>query len=171
MQFEFDQSEEDIIAFNYFYFWSSPERKWFRQFVRFGPLVLFAFVAYRNQPVFAEWGILNYGLVLWGLLFVFIAPSFIKNRLKKRLNRIVSTVKKADIVGHRTISIDDTKIEAKGENSRSTMKWSSVLKFVEIENYFFMYFSANSGLIFPKRVFKSENQMDDLLEMVIRKIE
>lgn len=171
MKFEFKQNEEDIMAFNYFYFWSSPERKWFRWLVRLGPMLVFGFIAYRNQPDFRQWGILNYGLILWGLAFMFIAPSYIRNRLKRRLQRIVESVKKADILGRRTISVGENTIEAKGEHSSSSMEWSSVQKFVEIENYFFMYFSANSGLIFPKRVFKSENQMEDLLDMVSRKIQ
>lgn len=171
MRFEFKQKEEDIIAFNYFYFWSSPERRWFRWLVRFGPLVVFTLISLNNSPDPRLWGIINYLLVAWGLVFAFIAPSYIKSRLRRRLDKVVKTVKRADIIGDRTISIDDDKIQAKGEHSQSTMEWSSVLKFVEIENYFFMYFSANSGLIFPKRVFTSENQMDALLEMVSRKIE
>jgi hypothetical protein len=171
MRFEFKQKEEDIIAFNYFYFWSSPDRKWFRWLVRLAPVILFSFVSYSNQPDIAQWNIVNYLLPVWGLVFMFIAPRYIKKNLKRRLLKIVKSVKKADIIGDRTISIDDAKIEAKGENSNSTMEWSSVLKFVEIEHYFFMYFSSNSGLIFPKRIFQSDNEMEDLLNMVSRKIE
>lgn len=171
MKFQFKQSEEDIIAFNYFYFWSSPERRWFRWLVRLGPLLIFFLIAYSNQPNIGHWSWLNYMLVAWGVLFMFLAPSYVRSRLRRRLNRIVQSVKRADILGDRTISVGELKIEAKGTHSRSTMEWSSVQKFVEIENYFFMYFSANSGLIFPKRVFKSENQMEDLLKMVTRKIQ
>ena len=171
MKFEFNQSEEDIIAFNYFYFWSSPDRRWFRWLVRLGPLIIFGLISFSNSPEIMNWGLINYLLVGWGLVFTFMAPSYVKNRLKRRLHKIVDNVKQADILGQRTISIDEQRIEAHGEHSKSIMEWSSVMKFVEIDKYFFMYFSANSGLIFPKRVFQSENQMDALLEMVSRKIE
>jgi hypothetical protein len=171
MEFEFRQKEEDIIAFNYFYFWSSPDRKWFRWLVRLGPFALLTALSYSNQHDFTQWGVFNYLLFAWGLIFVFMAPSYVRSKLKKRLLKIVNSVKKADILGDRTISIDESIIIAKGEHSKTTMEWSSVMKFVEIDNYFFMYFSANSGLIFPKRVFQSKHQMDDLLNMVSRKIE
>jgi len=149
MQAQFNQTEDDIIAFILVHIKYSPAawRRW-----KIVALCLLFFglalsLLFRDlQPLWMA-GLLT--VMFIGLVRVFPKMLFRKMAREGR---------NASLLGPRTVTISPEGVAEKTEVSESNYRWSTVERICTTDDYAFLYVSALSALIVPKRAFSAPSE-------------
>lgn len=75
------------------------------------------------------------------------------------------------IFGERYYEISTDEINAfLFDGSKSTIKFNHFVKTFELKDYFFIYISKSQSLYFPKRIFKSKDDLEWFKENIFNKV-
>ena len=153
MELEFEITRKDYIEFNKFFFIKYGLKKtiFIGFIILFFPLNLIIRDVLKNGVIRTE-----------NIILLLILPSLYSFFIYLRIKR---TGKIPDengvILGQKKIQIKESKIFFNNKNVEGNLDIKSVKKFGENTMYFFLFFEANSGFIFPKRAFKTKEEIDE----------
>ncbi|NRD77664.1 YcxB family protein [Bacillus sp. BRMEA1] len=152
MELTYLLSEEDYYHFNLFHLKHSKAVARILTLQRLiGPVIflIFAFIFTKatNNSLF---GVVVTFLVL-SILWVIFYPKYFYATVKRRLKKAFSSGKNAGLIGkHHLLLTDDGLTEWTGVGEMK-FKWSGIEECKEDSDYFYLYNSAVSALIIPKR--------------------
>ncbi len=167
MTLTYEQTEQDYIDFNFYYYWERPERLWSRILSRILPVPLF--VALISTRI-ADYGLVEILLISLGFLFSIFATPYFKWRNKIRIKRVIKSGKNADIIGSRTIHFTEEGITESTKNSHGEIKWDAFEYLRETEKYLFLFVTVNQAIIFPKRIFVSIDEIEAVKSFIGKKV-
>ncbi len=169
MTYTFNQSEEDYIRLNLYYFWYDKRRKTFRRGIYLLiPIVWVVVSALVNRGfIFRMTDYIAFAILAFGIPFM---PRFyrwcmrykIKLQLKKSDNR--------NLTGEREVTLLEDKIVLKGSFTYSEIKWKSLEKFIEHDDYLYLFIAINHAIILPKRVFVNQEEERQTIEFIKSKM-
>jgi YcxB-like protein len=146
IQVEFRYTEADYTDFAKYHFWKGPGR---RMYLWLGGLFLLVLVVnYRllTQPAYLL------GYVVFGVLFLFLWRFFLKISARKVFKAT------PQMLEQRQCTISEQGIDVKGESFTATYDWTPELRLAIDKNHLFIFTTAMSAIMLPKRVLSAEQQ-------------
>ncbi|MTK11455.1 MAG: YcxB family protein, partial [Clostridiaceae bacterium] len=86
---------------------------------------------------------------IYAVLRTIFYPKFFKNRMSKRLLKMVNEGKNMDMLGNRKLSLTEEGIINITKVSESKTRWDAIESIEETEKYIFIYISSVSAYIIP----------------------
>jgi hypothetical protein len=163
MKLKFELNELDLLKFNQFHHWYSPNKKLLRlknRLIFSIPLLLMPFILtnYDHNETINNSLLLN-NLFIGGILGCigwFIAKPYTIYTIKKSLIKFINQGKNQDLIGERTMIFNENEIEMLTTNTNSKISISIIEK-IEFDNdYHYIYINLLTAYIIPKRVLKNE---------------
>lgn len=115
------------------------------------PVALFLFPFIFNigipWPIFA----------LIAVAYFLIYPKFFLNRMRRRMNRVLSHPANQSLTSERKMEADDDSLRITIAPFKETtvLEWDHIAKFSEVRDYFYIYTSPKIAFIVPKRCFEN----------------
>lgn len=171
MKINYNLNKDDYVNFNIYHSQHSDSIKKNLKTQRFiTPLIffIFPFIAKVNTGIsFFYWlSIFAVIYILWTIYY----PKYYFHTVKKGVGRMIEEGKNHDLLGPKTIELREDDIFSSGENSESKVKWHSAERYIETDQYIFIYISAMEAYIIPKRDFESEDQKESFINILDSKI-
>jgi hypothetical protein len=163
----FKLTEADLFNFNYYTQWAAPGNKSHRfnfYLSTFSIPLAFVVVIIVSERFGA--GIKNFFVLLtiagaMGLFFIYNGID----RFKRRIQKLYSDENNFSFFTEKELTIDNSGIIERGENSESRINWRGIIKKVETKEYFYLYLNTVQAIIIPKSCLNSDQT--DKLRMVL----
>ncbi|TGL63718.1 YcxB family protein [Leptospira sarikeiensis] len=169
IRIEFDQDLQDALAFHEEYIKHSKDFKRLRIYISLlAPIIGLVSVLnrYFKEGIFDPYSVIAYGII--SVLGAYLIPKYIAFRTLRRTRRMYEEGDNSSLLSKTILEFSDEGISATKRDSQSTIQWSGIQKFVERENYYFLYTSSVNAIVIPKAKagFDSESkkEFDTLLE-------
>jgi hypothetical protein len=112
-------------------------------------------------------GIFFVASVLWVLFY----PKRYKNSALKRAKKLLSEGDNSGYLGQHEIELTDESIKTTVPQSSSAIDWNGIKKYLETDQYYFLYNTAASALIIPKFKLKiSDTEKTELDKLIKSKV-
>jgi hypothetical protein len=156
----FELKPEDHVAFAQYWQWDSPERRNYRLFVFFLPLLLAVFylLDHRSQGALSWPALLFVGLC--GLTMV-ATPYWMRYRIGWRTKRHLKANQKAGLTGEMKMELDRQHFAIEGPRGRTELRRGNLLKLVETPQHFFFFVQDQAAYLLPKAPF-GEAQIEEI---------
>lgn len=177
-QFKYKLTEDDYAEFNAFALWHAPWLK--KERIKY----LFRTALYSGVSMAAVRIILQKInppkkshpelLIILGAIILLIivllsnyqAPFGIKAKARK----LISKEENAAFFNESEIDFGEQGITNIDKQQQTFLKWESVVKFAQTKEYFFVYTSSVQAIILPKRLLKSQKEIESFKEYLLKKI-
>jgi hypothetical protein len=159
---EYDIAFDDLLAFQVFHFQrfnKSQKQKVIRSIVLGSVICVLTFMwaVYRG---FDTISIVLFTIPTVALFFVVLSLLLMNERIiRSRLRKIINVGNENDtrgIICKHVITITPDEFIETTEVNEDKRKWSGISNIVENDKYIFIYISANTAHIIPKRAFASD---------------
>jgi len=163
MKFTFDQTEDDIYDFTL----STLKSNKLIKHIGLGLLILIlvntCLSLVNNGLDFGALFNWIYPIILFTILWIFFFKAMMKRRFRDPNNKNL-------YIGNRTIEIADEEILIETPLAKSEVKWPAISKFRESKKSYLLYMGKSQAIIFPKRIFKSDKELNDFKNLVEHKL-
>ena len=170
MVIQYEILEEDYISFNILHQERSKHMKRMilivRCFFSFVFLYTLMLIFTTKKEIGIDSKIIPFCLLFFSLYFIIFTPRYFKYSLKKQTRKLIKEGKNDSILGKKKLEIDNEYIIESDESTETKHKWSVIEKIVETDKYIFIYASAISAYIIPKRIFNSLNEKEAFLQKI-----
>jgi hypothetical protein len=171
MKLEFNFDLNDWMAFQENYLENSKQFKrtkrivtWMLPFVALSIIVI-EYNLGRFNPLFAS--LLIPACVLWVIFY----PKRFKNSTMKRAKKLLSEGDNSSYLGKHEIELTNDLIKTAVPKSSSTISWDGITKYIETDQYYFLYSTTASALIIPKfKLNLSSSEKADLDKLIKSKV-
>ena len=170
MEIEFERTLEDMIEFNLFHVDNSPSlrRQIFLTRVVLSLLVfltvlLISYNFFHDRPLTSSDYI---GGVLGGVFLFVLYPYINRYSYVRRLKKLYSEGDNKAILGKHKINVSKDDLMAVTPAGESKIKWSSINKIMKNEKFIFLYISAASAIMIPRKSFADRQMEDGFLKIV-----
>jgi len=169
VKIEFDVTLDDIVYFNKYHFaYSDQTKKMVFQaqvIVVITILALMTVLAYvtRGWYVFISAGI------LFSVLYVFTAKRDMVRRVEKTARKMFSRSEDREMLGLRSIEIQDDGIHFKSQASEGKTYWNGLTKVEEDEKYAFIFTGSVKAHVIRKESVRA-GQLDLFLDEIRKKL-
>jgi hypothetical protein len=171
MKITFDQTAEDLIDFNYYYSWLSPEKATTRRLRPLIPFLVFVVLIIARKGVrFHRYGWAEYLILAFGLLFAAFYSRLIKWNSRLIVKKLIAGGKNASMLGSKTLVFEENEVVAVTATSRSQISWTAFEKCIETNERFFLFLHLNQAIVVPKKAFEDRYQMDAFRKIISKKI-
>jgi hypothetical protein len=102
-------------------------------------------------------------LIIGGFLYVATLLILWRGSMKRQIQRLLSEGENKGLLGSQRVIISEEGIANIDELSTYTAKWQTVEKVIASDNCLYIYVSAVSALIVPKRFFASDAAFADFV--------
>jgi hypothetical protein len=172
MILKIEQTSEDYKAFNYYYNWTSPNKKESRIINSISPLLAFILlILLRNGYHIENYGVAEIVLLSIGVLLIFTMKYIAKWYSNLHANRIINSGKNADMIGHREIRFENERLVATTSSSHTEILWKAFEKVSETKEHFFLFIAVNQSIIVPKRSFETQAEVETFKKFITNKIQ
>lgn len=159
-QITYEQTEEDVAAlYVYYYLKSSVHRRnrfiktWWPLLFGIGLVLVFkGFDFHRYQ-----WS--DFLFILFVLCLLIFRKPLDQWYLKKQAKKLLKRGKNTDLTGNRTLIFIDETLVTITDSTKSETRWSAFEYLAETPLYFFLFVHVNSGIIIPKHILKTEQEV------------
>jgi hypothetical protein len=155
MQVRYETTEASLVAFNAFHSRHSPS---IRRMVLLGQYGLPVFLVVICWPTFAASSI-YLGLLCLSpfiLAWIMIYPKWWRYEQRRRISKMVKEGGPSKMFVWHTITLDQNGISEKTTTEDNFVHWSGVERFAEDDEYLYIYISALTAHVIPKRAFESK---------------
>lgn len=171
MNYRYELNAQDLIDFNIFHItYSKLARRSFfvqRYILSLSFLILpFILRNFTTMP-------LEYLMVIFFLLYIYwvaFYPKRIKKIVSRKITKVLAEGKNHSVVGTHNLTITEEEIVDISEHSEARTPFQSVENIVEDKGHIFIYVNANSAHIIPIRMFESNEQKNELLAFLRKKV-
>jgi YcxB-like protein len=168
LQYKYEFTKDDYINYFTYVQQDSPEsrnkwRKYYLKNVLYITLFLVSIIILNKGIDFRN----NYILILYFSFYIFSYLAqilYAKRNTIKQANAIVNDVSNINMFNEVEIVISESGIELQNEMGYSSYKWKAIIRRGENDQYYFLFISSIQGIIFPKRILKSEEDKKRLEE-------
>ncbi|AFM24024.1 YcxB family protein [Desulfomonile tiedjei] len=164
MIIECENTEDDILAFNYYHFEHSPAARRDQYLMRY-VIPITASVVLTLISGFYE--LVLWSTVFWlGVLLVWILlfPKLYWWVLERQLRSFLREGQNRMMIGKRVFSLEADSVVETTESGQSKTKWNAVEKIVKNEDCIFIYNSSVTAYVVPRRAFESEDEFNRFFE-------
>lgn len=109
-------------------------------------------------------GILLVASIFWIVFY----PRRFKNSALKRAKKLLAEGNNSGYLGKHEIELNDQEIKSTVPQSTSTINWQGITRFIETDQYYFLYNTAASALIIPKFKLKITDTEKTELDKLIK---
>jgi hypothetical protein len=163
-----ENTMDDILAFNVYHYRHSPGARREMLLCRYGfpVLMLLGVMALTDFTGLPPWLM---ALSVWPLVaWVVLLPIFFRWYLKIACRRFLREGRNNHMVGERTLELRPDSIVEITEVGESKTKWTGVERIVKTDDFVFVYNSAVTAYVAPKRAFETEEMFDPFFETANR---
>jgi hypothetical protein len=168
LKIQYDLTEEDFVTFSLFHYKHSPtaKRSWLLLRVMV-PVIWILIGFFENSRPQRHAGIspLPFFISL-SVLYILLIPAYSRYRTRRVILRLLSEGKNKGLAGMHTLTIGPEDIAAVSDNVDARLNWGGVEKLESDKEHFYIYLSAVSALIIPKRAFADENEFQKFIAAV-----
>lgn len=168
---EFDQSVDDLIAFNQYHIKNSKTLRPsnFRRILTwFCFLFVTTFVAITAQgqghssdlSSLAPWVLMF--CIIWWLVF-----RSIRATSKKKMRQMLEEGENRNLAGRKRVTLTPVALVEKTPFSESSTKWVAIEKIVASSTHLFIYVGSTAAYIIPRSAFKSVEEFDEFRSAAI----
>jgi hypothetical protein len=161
MEVEFDLTLEDLIAFNEYHCAHSPaiqaqfRRGWW--VVPFWALLVWLILALSAEK-FADFAAEHWLWLLIVPFWLFWFPWRWHRRQRKNALRLLNEGENVGVIGRQRLTITPETVEQRSAYREVRMRWEAVEKIVRSEHYAYIYVSAYTAHILPRRAFLTDGE-------------
>lgn len=151
MQITYDFDIEDWVAFQRHYIKNAPAFRRNRIIAQLLPLTILLFLILFDviNGDFKPFTLIFY--VVISALWVFLYPKRMIKRTIDNARKMIEAGDNSGLLGRQELILGEDAITAINENSEQKTKWSGIKKLEETEAYYFLFESAISAIIIPKK--------------------
>lgn len=167
MNISYELTKDDYIEFNLFHLKHSKTIRKTLFVQRYIVSVLFLimpFITYRFSEIPLTYWVSVFIIVY--LLWVVYYPKYFRKSVKRRILRMIEEGKNESILGSKRLDVNSEGIVEKSRNNEVKTNWDSIESIEETEKYIFIYVSAVSAYIVPKRAFKTPADNENFINTV-----
>jgi hypothetical protein len=177
MKIEYNLSKEDWINFNMYHSRNSKTNKmWIltlRLFIFVMLLILNGLVLFSFFFTSKEFGLLEIAFPIVvdsvGILYIIFLQKLASSRVRRVIKKMIEEGKN-EFLGKQSIEINDEFLLRKTKVSEMTVHWLGIERIAQDDKYVFIYDSALSAFIVPKKAFKNKKEMDLFFKKIEEKI-
>ena len=160
----FDLDKEDWLEFNLYWIKNSPSSKKMKNRSLLALPILSVGIILLEGLNKGEWliPIVVFGVanILWYVFY----PKRYENRVLKNSEKMISEGKNKKLLGPHEIELSDSGIKEQTPSSKAEVNWDIIEKFVETDDYFYLFDSAVSAYILPKVAMDSIENVRSLIK-------
>ena len=152
MEFEYEITKEDFLAFNLYHAKHSETVKnaLFKQ--RFIVPIIFLFLPFVFYWITGEFLIeVSIGFMLISILWLVFYPKYFYGYIKRNVSKVLNEGSSDNLLGKRVFVITEDGFIEKSKAGETKVHWSGIEKVEENEKYYFLFYSVISAYIIPKR--------------------
>lgn len=170
MTVEYEITKDDLSAFNLFHNRHSPTARRHHLRAWFVPPLIWLLVCTaiwhladrdRGTPLrtFLDLLPLFSGVPFYLLYF----PWAYRRKLRKIVDGMIGEGKNRALFGHRIVTISEDAVTSAGEHSQTATDWRAVEKVVASDEHAYIYTSAMTAIIIPRRAFASVSEFEEFI--------
>lgn len=167
MEIKYELTKDDYLAFNLHYVKHSNtiKQSLFRQ--QFFTPIIFLILPFIFSWFMGEFSIgLSITFMLVSVVWMIVYPKYFYWHITRNVNKTLNEGENENLMGqHMFIGNDEGFIETNKAGERK-VSWSSIERVEENDEYYFLFFSAMSAYIIPKRSFLSEADQKNFQRMI-----
>ena len=164
MTFEYQTTAEDVIAFNLYHFQHSPTAQRQAQIARAALSVFTGIVSFIVCIAITRGTLLPLVIVLallaGGFLFA-IYPWLTRITLQKNVQGMLREGRSRTMIGLQRQTFTPEQITSSSEVSSATLSWTTIERIVSTDTHIFVYLSALSAIMLPRRIFQTDASFQD----------
>ncbi|MBK9593323.1 MAG: YcxB family protein [Crocinitomicaceae bacterium] len=168
MKLVYDFDLNDWMAFQENYLDNS------KQFLRTKRIVTWMFPFIWLSIIVVEYNLGKFNSVGAGLFFiasvlwVLFYPKRYKNSALKRAKKLLAEGDNSGYLGKHEIELNNQEIKSTVPQSSTIMNWDGIKRYIETDQYYFLYNTAASALIIPKFKLKISDAEKAELDKLIK---
>lgn len=152
MKLNYELGEDDFLAFNMSHMQHSETVKKAINLQRYLTPILFMMIAF----LFAKLSdsSLIFALIVFGslgVLWVAFYPKYFYRYTRRQTMKMLQEGKNDGLLGHQQMLLSEEGFIYLTSNGENHIKWTGIKKIIEDDLYFYLYNSAVSAVILPKR--------------------
>lgn len=170
MNIEYNITESDYVDFQLNYLEVSDVLK--KSFFKTKIILIFFYgfifinicIYFRNNILLAL--IANILLIIFASLQIITYEKRTKNKIIKRLMKVIKKDDMKSLFGKKRVSIDNDKLSYFEDARGSVFSLSEIKKILTSNNSLFLYLDEISAIIIPKRAFNSDGEIRDFIKYI-----
>ncbi|CAG9610398.1 YcxB family protein [Pseudoneobacillus rhizosphaerae] len=164
MDLKYNLTEEDYINFNLFHMKSSPTiMKSVRNQRIFTPVFYLLFSVVFSMMMDIPFLVSFTPFFILSILWVLFYPKYLFGRAIRHTKKLIKEGRNENILGQHQMVLNDEGIVDKTTKGETKVAWSGINELKENDQYFYLYNSALSGYILPKREFENIEEIRNYL--------
>ncbi|MEX0701623.1 MAG: YcxB family protein [Planctomycetales bacterium] len=175
MTIEYEQTPEDVVAFNLFHMEHSPAARWNYRKVRLIRMAWW-FVGGSGLWCFAivlgyqslEAGLYVIPFYALGLVDLFLYPRAYRGSIIKLVSGMCRERNNRGLFGTQQITLSADGVSNGNAFERSAASWDSIEEVAVSSDYVYIYRNAIDAVIIPRRAFPTEIEFDGFIESARR---
>ncbi|MBB4824808.1 hypothetical protein HNO89_002034 [Sporosarcina luteola] len=152
MEIQYELTEEDVVVFNVHHVKNSNvgrnSLRWQRVV---SPLLFLLFAYFLSVSTDLEAGTLFVVFGVTAILWVLFYPKYFYWHVTRQVRKALKEGKNEGLVGSHVLKMNKQGLTDTTSNGESKMTWQAVKQFKEDTGHFYLYNSAVSAFIIPKR--------------------
>ena len=163
----YEFTKDDLVAFNRYHSRNSPtaRRQYFRALIIIPAVwlaiwLLLVYSAGKKDGDFLRAASALKTLIIFLPAYCLLFPVFHRRTLRRAIDGMIDEGSNRRLFGQKTITASESGITERGEHGSSTTAWSAVERIVRLEDVTYVYVSALSAEIVPRRAFQSGSEYD-----------
>jgi YcxB-like protein len=170
----FELTEEDYIAFNLYHHAHSAalRRRRFRAWLAlFSAWIVASVLSWYVLAVVLEvenWWILVVPVFVLPLIFLIAYPSAYRRSVCSIVRSMIREGSNRGFLAPRTVTITSDRLKESSDFKDTSLAWRAVERVAHTSDHIFIYISAMSAIIVPRRAFASSSEFDDFLAAATR---
>jgi hypothetical protein len=170
MEIEYNLTEEDYLHFNLFHIKNSKTGKKSLLIQRLIGPVIFIMAAFIFAEIDEElsFTLLLSIFIILSILWYLFYPKYFFGYVKRHTKKLISEGTNNGLIGKHVMTLDESGVTDISTTSETKVNWSGIQELKEDKEYLFLYNSAVSACILPKRDLENP---EDIKKFVLGKIE
>ncbi|TKC18034.1 YcxB family protein [Robertmurraya kyonggiensis] len=160
MQIKYSLTEEDYLNFNLFHMKNSKTANKALKVQRYLIPIVYMVVAYVFARVLDGSYILSFSIFgIMGILWIIFYPKYHYNFVLRQVRKMITEGNNEGLLGEHLMTISEEGVHDANPQGETKVSWSGIQDLKEDEHYLYLYNSAVSAYILPKR------EVHDLAEL------
>lgn len=162
----YERSLEDLVNFNIFHVWKSPDRKYFRLLFFVGIpflLILILFLALKvagmplDQTDYTGFGII---LAILIIVFMLMGGGLIQRTLQKKIAHSIDPSVIGKITGPAELTLTSKELRFATPEGEWIKPWQEIIKVRNTKGYYFIYTDPMQAIVVPQRAFNDTQEKE-----------
>ena len=180
-QLRFELTNEEYGDFNVYTVWSAPEQKKLRKktflstlFLTLGFAILGVFISQQLSTASKQRSLVDPVIIVIVVVVAATVTLITYNRVaSKTKSKAIQLVEKEDnnhILSDAEMEFREDGFTHTDSKSKSIQTWQSIIKYIDVNNSFYLYINSVQAFIIPKRVFASTGDIERFHKFLEEKI-